>query len=153
MFNVSMRIMQNREEAEDILQDAFVDVFTKLESFRGDSTFGAWFKRIVINKSLNAIKKKKVLTTELENVAEATEDEEVQEESQFNYTVDQVRSAVELLPEGYRIVFTLFMFEGYSHKQIAAELDVTESTSKSQYNRAKKKIRHLLTTKITSNGR
>lgn len=146
MFTVSMRILQNRQEAEDVLQEAFIDVFAKLHTFRGESSFGAWFKRIVVNKSINAVKKKRLLTTDYDEVRDEDTVEESSDEQAFPYSVKQVQSAVELLPEGYRLVFTLFLMEGYSHKEIADELGITESTSKSQYNRAKKKLREVLKT-------
>lgn len=148
MFNIAHRILNTREEAEDILQDAFVDVFTKLDSFRGDSSIGAWIKRIVINKSINAVKKKRLLTTDLEVVRggafRQAPDVFQEEESTFPYTVRQVQDAIERLPDGYRVVFSLYLFEGYSHKEIASELGISESTSKSQFSRAKRKVRQLV---------
>ena len=143
MLNVSMRIVNNTYDAEDILQEAFVDMYRKLHTFRGESTFGAWFKRIVVNKSINAIKKKRLITTDLENETDEVK-EETSEEVSFPYSVQQVQDAIEQLPAGYRAVFSLFLFEGWSHKEIARELNISESTSKSQYNRAKKKIREIL---------
>lgn len=147
MLTVSVRILRNQQEAEDILQEAFVDVFTKLNSFRGESSFGAWFKRIVVNKSINALKKRKLPTTDWDDIKDEDDPtfEDTEEQTAFPYSVAQVQGAIELLPEGYRVVFSLFLLEGFSHKEIASELGITESTSKSQYNRAKKKIRQLLT--------
>jgi RNA polymerase sigma factor (sigma-70 family) len=146
MFTVTMRIMRNQMEAEDVLQECFADAFTKLDTWRGESSFGAWFKRIVVNKSLNSIKKKRLPTTDFDEINEdrIEEVEESDELDRFPYNVAQVQEATEQLPEGYRIVFTLFLLEGYSHKEIADELDITESTSKSQFNRAKKKLRGIL---------
>ena len=143
MLTVSMRILHNRQEAEDILQEAFLDMFIKLDSFRGESSFGAWFKRIVVNKSINSFKKKRLVTTDLDHQPEVVETDEAGEEP-FPYNVKQVQSALDKLPEGYRLVFTLYLLEGYTHQEIAAELGITESTSKSQFNRSKKKIRSLL---------
>ncbi len=141
-----MRILNNQQEAEDVLQDAFVDVFTRLQEFRGDATFGAWLKRIVVNKSINAWKKKKLSVAPLEG--QVMEQPEVLDEVQeFPFTIQQVQEALEELPEGYRLVFNLYLFEGYGHKEIANELGISESTSKSQYNRSKKKIRTILNTK------
>ena len=147
MFTVSVRILQNRQEAEDILQEAFVDMFTKLHTFRAESSFGAWFKRIVVNKSINAVKKKKILTSDIDemNVEDADNTHE-EDDAAFPYSVQQVQKAIALLPEGYRLVFTLYMLEGCSHQEIADELGITASTSKSQFNRSKKKIRELLKT-------
>ena len=142
MFNIAYRILNQREEAEDILQEAFIEVFKKIETFRGDSSFGWWFKRIVINKSLNQIKKKKTWLVELTD--HETEDETHNDENGADYTIEKVQNALELLPKGFRIVFTLHAFEGLKHKEIAEHLGISESTSKSQYNRAKNRIRTII---------
>jgi RNA polymerase sigma factor (sigma-70 family) len=147
MFNVSFRITGSEEDAEDALQEAFISAFRSLESYRGDAAFGAWLKRIVINKAINAVKKKKhELIPEDENwdVAEPTELTEYKEE----LTVDRVKAAIAKLPDGYRTVLTLYLLEGYDHQEIAEIMGISESTSKSQLNRAKGKLRELLKGKI-----
>lgn len=143
MFHVSWRIVQNREDAEDILQESFVDAFGKIQAFRGDSTFGAWLKRIVINKSINFVNKKKLVTTELQETIQLI-DEEQPETAPPDVSVEEIKRAMNNLSDGYRIIFSLYMFEDYSHKQIADTLGITESTSKSQLNRAKKRLAELL---------
>lgn len=148
MYNVSLRIVQNREDAEDLLQESFIDAFEKIKTFRGDATFGAWLKRIVVNKSINYIKKKKLNEVELfEEQIELTETENEEINEPDEYTVDEIKTAMKKLSEGYRIVFSLYMFEDYSHKEIADQLGITESTSKSQLNRAKKRLVELITKK------
>ncbi len=142
MYNTSLRILKSREEAEDIVQEAFIEAFTKIHSFKGKSTFGAWLKRIVINKSINQTKKRKIEYDDVDERKVDVEDEQVEE--MIPYTIENVKQALNGLSEGYRVVFTLFAFEGYSHQQIADELGITESTSKSQYNRAKKRIKELV---------
>ncbi|MCH2199732.1 MAG: RNA polymerase sigma factor [Flavobacteriales bacterium] len=143
MFNASLRILQSREEAEDVLQECFVKMFKNLQNFRGDASFGSWFKRIVVNASINRLKKRKLLTTELDEVTEwlNDEDEPIKEQE---YTIADVQNAVGALSDGYRAVFTMYMFEDYSHKEIANELGVSESTSKSQLNRARKRVKEWL---------
>lgn len=143
MYNVGYRIIGNEEDAEDVLQEAFVSAFKNLESYRGDATFGAWLKRIVVNKSINVIKKRK------ENVLAQEEEFDVPaEEAEADYrpelSVDKVRKCIEMLPDGYRSVLSLYLLEGYDHEEIAGILGITESTSKSQLNRAKGKLRELL---------
>jgi len=144
MYNVGFRIVNNTEEAEDVLQEAFISAFKNMDFYRGDATFGAWLKRIVVNKAINYLKKRK-----LERFPE-NEDWDVRQEDgendmeQFPYTVDQVRKAIEALPDGYRSVLSLYLLEGYDHGEIAEILEITESTSKSQFNRAKKKLKELL---------
>lgn len=146
MFNVALRIIQKREEAEDVLQECFIDMFNKLDSWRGESSFGSWFKRIVVNRSINSIKRKKLILVDESKADKITQDDllDMEENEEIPYTVDQVKAAMNELPDGYRIVFSLFIFEDYSHKQIAEELNITESTSKSQLNRAKNRMKELL---------
>ncbi len=134
------------EEAEDRLQEAFTEAFMKLDSFRYESAFGAWLKRIVINKCINEIKRKKADLLLLDNMQEVgpgeTNDEVDYEEIKMN--VKQIQKAIECLPEGYRIIFSLYLLEGYDHGEIAQIMDISESTSKSQYMRAKQKIKNLV---------
>ena len=132
-------MMNNREDAEDILQEAFVQAFTKLESFRYESTFGAWLKRIVINTCINAINKRKVdllLTEDMYYYKDVMDEDE----EELPLTVQDIQKALEQLPEGGRIVFSLYLLEGYDHLEIAEILGITESTSKSQFMRAKRKV-------------
>ena len=145
MYNTAVRIIQDREDARDVLQDAFIDMYTKLDSFREESTFGAWFKRIVVNKSLNHIKKARPQLLDFEGVDFEYDDEPYSEP--FDYSVGDVKKAMKKLSDGYKMVFDLYMFEGFSHKEIASYLGITEATSKSQLSRAKVKIRELLNPK------
>ena len=142
MFNICYRIVNDHDDAEDVLQDAFVSAFKGLGSYHGEATFGAWLKRIVINKSINFLNKKRIEVVTLE---EGPEDY-VEEENTIvdHLTVNRVKEAIGRLPDGYRVVFSLYLLEGYDHGEIAQVLGITESTSKSQYNRAKKKIKELL---------
>ncbi len=145
MYNVGYRIVNNADEAEDVLQEAFISAFKNLHHYRGDSTFGAWLKRIVVNKALNQISKRKferIPENEQWDIAEETEKDELEN---FPFTVDKVKRAIELLPDGYRMVLSLYVMEGYDHQEIAEILNITESTSKSQFNRSKKKLKEILT--------
>ena len=141
LYNVAFRVLNSRVEAEDVLQESFVKVFQNMDTYRGEATFGAWMKRIVVNTSLNKVKKKKVAFVE---VKDEIASEEEYEEDEEPFTIEQVREAVSRLPDGFRVVFSLYMFEDRSHKEIAEELGITRSTSKSQLNRAKKKIQQYL---------
>jgi len=141
MYNLAYRIMNNREEAEDMLQEAFIECFRNLKSFRFDSTFGAWLKKIVINKCLNQLRKKKIDLTLCETLPVNVYEEE---EEEVLYDNSKIFKCIELLPDGYRVILTLYLLEGYDHSEIAGILDITESTSKSQYSRAKEKLRNLL---------
>ena len=142
MLNVSYRIVNDRDEAEDVIQEAFINVFKNIDKYRGDSTFGAWVKRIVINASINVLKKRRLDLVEMEEAGGEIDDSfEVEEES---LSVSAINSAIQELPEGFRAVLSLYLLEGYDHKEIGTVLGITESTSKSQYNRAKKKLREIL---------
>ena len=140
MYNLAYRILNNREDAEDILQEAFVECFRNIDSFRFESTFGAWLKKIIVNKCLNHIKKKKIDLTLCETLPPVIyeEDEEVK------YETEKIFKSIEMLPDGYRIILTLYLIEGYDHSEISQILGITESTSKSQYSRAKEKLRSIL---------
>jgi RNA polymerase sigma factor (sigma-70 family) len=139
MFNASMRILNNRDEAEDVLQESFVAAFRHIRSFEEKASFGSWLKRIVINKSLDALKKQKKVFIPL-NDLDIAEEEEPAEENRLTYDAVTLQKGIDSLPDGYRIILTLYLFEEYSHKMIAEKLNITESTSKSQYLRARKKL-------------
>ncbi len=151
MYNICYRMMNNWEDAEDLLQEIFCDVFTRLDQFRYESTFGGWLKRITINKCINEIKRRKVaLELKEEIVPDALIDEE---DEQYNpgFTIEHVKHAMGLLPDGYRIIFSLYLIEGYDHQEIAEILNITVSTSKSQLARAKKKVIEIINTGIINN--
>jgi RNA polymerase sigma-70 factor (ECF subfamily) len=138
-------MMNNREEAEDMLQEAFTQAFMKLDSYRYESGFGAWLKRIVINTCINAKYKRKVeltLLDEMNRIDKPEQDDNNEEEVLL--TVAGITKAMEKLPEGGRIIFSLYLLEGYDHGEISQILNITESTSKSQYMRAKRKIAEIL---------
>ncbi|MHC1734016.1 MAG: RNA polymerase sigma factor [Bacteroidales bacterium] len=143
MLNTAYRIMGNREEAEDMLQEAFTDCFRKIGTYRTDSTFGAWLKTIVINRCITRLRKREA---ELVYVEDYSRHEMQQEEPQETaWPAPQVISkAVDSLPEGYRVVFSLYLLEGYDHTEISQILGISESTSKTQYLRAKEKLKRIL---------
>jgi RNA polymerase sigma factor (sigma-70 family) len=147
MFNVSFRITGREEDAEDALQEAFINAFRNLNSYRGDAAFGAWLKRIVVNKSINILKRRKHELMPEDEQWDVAEDENTTEYKE-GLTVDRVKRAIEQLPDGYRAVLSLYLLEGYDHEEIGEILGISESTSKSQLNRAKSKLRKLLTTEV-----
>ena len=144
MYNVSLRIVNHVGEAEDILQESFLHAFRKLHELRADVTFGTWLKKIVVNRSITALSKRRLKLVEdipdTETVPPATADDE-----DYMLEVKRVHEAIHQLPDGYRIVLSLYLLEGYDHAEIAQVLNITESTSKSQYNRAKERLRNILT--------
>ncbi|TKC02112.1 RNA polymerase sigma factor [Pedobacter cryotolerans] len=145
MYNVALRIVNDDAEAEDVLQEAFLDAFSRIKDFRQETTFGLWLKQIVINRSINYLRKRKLELVSLDEVEVADEIETDFEETTLK--VDAIKTAMNELPDGYRVVLTLYLFEGYDHEEIAHILKITENTSRSQYMRAKRKLNNLLETK------
>lgn len=144
MYNICHRMMGQAAEAEDVLQDAFVEIFRKLDTFRGEATLGAWMKRIVINHCLNGLKKRRIQFSELQAYHDELPDDPAGDAEDVQYEVARIREAIRQLPDGYRQVLTLYLLEGYDHSEIAHILGIQESGSKSQYSRAKARLRALL---------
>jgi RNA polymerase sigma factor (sigma-70 family) len=148
MYNTAWRILNQEAEAEDVLQESFLEALTGLHNFRGESTFGAWLKRIVVNKSLNALKRRKWTPTEMEELENLAGGEPAPPfPDEIPLSMPEIIKAVEQLPDGYRIVFTMYLIEGYDHEEIAGILGISVSGSKSQLNRAKLKLQKILTDK------
>ena len=142
MYNICLRMVNNESDAEDIIQHSFMDVFSKLHMFKFESSIGAWIKRIVINNTINFLKKRKLQISELNDQIQVyNQDDQVDD---VHLEIDSIKNALGKLPDGYRVVFNLYAFEGYDHKEIGEIIGVTEATSKSQYSRAKKKIKEIL---------
>jgi len=145
MYNVALRIVNDDAEAEDVLQEAFLDAFSRIKDFRQETTFGLWLKQIVINRAINYLRKRKLDLIGLDDVEVA--DEPNYDETETVLKVEAIKAAIAELPDGYRVVLTLYLFEGYDHEEIAHILKITENTSRSQYMRAKRKLNSLLETK------
>lgn len=143
MFNIALRILKNKDEAEDITQEAFIKAYYKINQFDFQATFGAWLKKIVVNQALDFLRK--------ENKWKMDEigDENIPEEESIDWEdidlrIDIVKKAIHNLPLGFRTVASLYLFEGYEHQEIAEILSISENTSKSQFHRAKKKIKEFI---------
>lgn len=143
VFNSILRIVRQREEAEDLLQETFISAFQNLTNYRGDASLYGWIKRIGVNKSLNAIRKRKVEFVFEETDAMNEEQEEAGWEK-LKLNARDILDNLSDLPDGFRLVLTLYLFEGYTHKAIAEELGISENTSKTQYLRGKKKLKERL---------
>ena len=142
MYNICLRIVKHKNDAEDIAQEGFISAFTNISSFTGNVTFGAWLKRIIINKSLDYLKKNKPNMISIEDVNISENNEE--ETDYTKYEIKRIKEAVSKLPDGYRVVTSLYLFEGYDHDEIGEILGITSSASRSQLTRAKKKVIELL---------
>jgi len=143
MYNVAQRILNYEEEAEDVLQEAFLDAFTRIVDFRQETTFGLWLKQIVINKSINYLRKRKVEFVSTDEISEIP-DELSADEYEVELQADEIRKAIAKLPDGYRVVLSLYLLEGYDHEEIGHILKISENTSRTQYMRAKKKLKSIL---------
>ena len=151
MYNLCIRILQHQAEAEDALQEAFIKIFNNIHQYRNESSIGSWMKQIVTNTCLNVMKKKKIAFDELKDDMSESESDNVSE-NENNFTIEEIKTAIEELPQGYRVVFNLFMLEDYSHKQIADMLEISESTAKTQLFKAKRKLKELLIAKKRQHG-
>jgi RNA polymerase sigma-70 factor (ECF subfamily) len=143
MYNTSLRIVQDPVEAEDIMQESFLSAFQKINTYSGSVSFGAWLKKIVVNRSLDSLKKKRLFFEEFaEGMTVAGEQEE--EEHDVTSEASKIRDKILQLPDGFRVVLTLYLIEGYDHEEIGKILNISSSTSRSQYTRAKQKLIELL---------
>ena len=141
MFSVSNRILNDVMEAEDVMQEAFLKAFKKIDTYKGEVSFGAWLKRIVVNRSLDQLKKRKVKFEEVnDKTAQISDYQMGTKEVDFA----TVKSAIQRLPDGYRVVLSLYLIEGYDHEEISQILGISNSNSRTQFLRAKNKLRELL---------
>ena len=145
MLNTAFRIVDNLDEAQDVLQEAFLDAFARINDFRQETTFGLWLKQIVVHRSINLLRKRKmdlvsIDDEQLENLA----DDSFYDDEDLQYKVAQVKDAMKLLPEGYRVVLSLYLLEGYDHEEIGQILSINENTSRTQFLRAKRKLIEIL---------
>lgn len=141
MYNICIHMVGNEVEAEDVMQEAFLKAFTKIDTYEGKVSFGAWLKKIVINRSLDQLKKRKVKFVEL--------NEKIPEEEPVSIEIseiqmEQLKKAIQQLPDGYRVVLSLYLLEGYDHEEISQILGISNVSSRSQYLRAKLKLRQML---------
>lgn len=151
VYNTCFRILRRQDEAEDAMQDSFIKVFEKINTYPSGTPFEAWVKRIAINTAIDALRKKKVLTLEL-NEQIAITDDDVDDFNETLLKVEAIKRGIELLPEGFRLVLTLHLIEGYEYDEIAEILNISNSTVRSQYIRGKKRLLEILTAKEQQYG-
>jgi RNA polymerase sigma-70 factor (ECF subfamily) len=142
MYNTSLRIVNDPMEAEDIMQEAFLSAFEKIDTYSGTVSFGAWLKKIVVNRSLDYLNKRKAVFEDIESHVGIKDDsyEETARNEEIDVRVEEVKGAIDRLPDGYRVILSLYLLEGYDHDEIADILSITSSTSRSQLSRAKQKL-------------
>lgn len=144
LLGVSMRYTKNTQQAEDVLQDAFIRIFSGLKSFEEKSSLKTWMERIVINAAISHLKRnqKHAFQEDIETVHQFLPDENVLFDASF--TEEELLTVIRELPTGYQTVFNLYAIEGYKHREIAEMLDIDINTSKSQFSRARKLIQERL---------
>ncbi|HTX88000.1 MAG TPA: sigma-70 family RNA polymerase sigma factor [Bacteroidales bacterium] len=140
MYNTSLRIVEDTQEAEDIMQEAFLDAFQRLDSYTGQGSFGSWLKRIVTNRSLDALRRRKDIISMDEQELDFPEIVEENREMELELQVAEVKEAIAQLPGEYRIVLTLFLLEGYDHEEISEILGISNNLSRTRFVRAKQKV-------------
>ena len=145
MYNTALRMLSHSAEAEDVIQESFLEAFTRLSDYREEASFGSWLKRIVINKCISQIRKRRIdFVDEQELDVLSTNDEldfNSEDESQI---IELIKIGINELPDGYKVVLSLYLLEGYDHVEISEILKISESTSKTQYLRAKNKLKEWL---------
>jgi RNA polymerase sigma factor (sigma-70 family) len=142
MYNSSLRIVNDTMEAEDIMQESFLSAFEKIDTYSGTVSFGAWLKKIVINRSLDYLSRKKAIFEDIETHIgiKDTSNDDIAYKEEVDVKVEEVKQAIENLPDGYRVILSLYLLEGYDHDEIAEILEISSSTSRSQLSRAKQKL-------------
>ncbi len=149
MYIVAKRFLKDNAEAEDVVQEAFIKAFTKLHQYKAEVTFGAWLKRIVINKSIDFLKSKKQELVELDEkhlkVIDTSYDSKWLVDDAI--TLNDVKDAIDKLPSKYQYVVMLYLIEGYDHQEISEILSISEVASRTQLSRGRSKLQELLTLK------
>jgi RNA polymerase sigma-70 factor (ECF subfamily) len=141
MYNTALRILNDSAGAEDIMQESFLEAFRKIETYREESSFGSWLKKIVVNKSIDTLRKSRdtVSLDEIDQeVAEPADEEDFIQV--LSTRVEEIRKAIHRLPDSYRIILSLHLLEGYDHEEIAQVLDISYNLSRTRYSRARKKL-------------
>ena len=146
MFNTCLRLLNNATEAEDVLQESFIEAFKNLQNFEYRTSFGGWLKQICVNRSINQLKKRKISFVDIEKAGQNNNwvEENSPDENDISLQVESVKKAIMKLPDGYRTVLSLYLLEGYDHEEIAVILNIAESTTRTQFMRAKQKLLQLL---------
>ena len=140
LLSVSIRYCKSREDAEDVLMEAFVKIFDKMEDFRFQSTLETWMRRIVVNASINKLRASRITDT----IDSETNDLGYMDTAFDNMNAQQLLALLEKLPVGYRTVFNLYAIEGYSHKEISDAMGIDEGTSRSQLAKARKALQEMI---------
>ena len=143
MMAVCLRYVKDTEDARDLLQEGFIKLFTNIDKYSGEGSFDGWVRKIFVNCALERLRQNDILKN-ADNISD-TDHVDIPDESASSISAEEIMMYVRALPDGFRTVFNLFAIEGYSHKEIGEELNITESTSRSQYMRARKILQKMIT--------
>lgn len=146
LFGICLRYVRNRAEAEDLLQEAFIKIFSRLHSFGFKGSFEGWLKRLVVNLAINFRRDnlKQLFVSTRADLPEPENDEETDTAEMISLPQQKLLQMIQSLPDGYRLVFNLYVFENLSHQQIAGMLEISENTSKTQLMKARKKLKNMV---------
>ena len=148
VFSVCRHFLPQSAEAEEMMQETFLKAYRMIHQFRGDAGFGSWLKSIAIRMCLDHLNRKNVDWLSWEDKFEENLIQENVDQATADWQIDQVRKAIDALPDGYRVIVSLYLLEGYDHEEIAGWLKISPSTSRSQFTRAKLKLREQLKSNI-----
>lgn len=145
LFQICLRIIGNAEEAEEAMQDTFLKAFSSIGKFQGDS-FSAWLKQIAVHTAIDALRKQKEEWIELSDKYDsiAQDDENEADEESIQLSVEKIRKAMQQLPDGYRVILSLYLFEGYDMEEISSILHIKAASVRSQYLRGKQKLLNII---------
>jgi RNA polymerase sigma factor (sigma-70 family) len=144
MYNTSLRIVSDTAEAEDIIQESFLDAFRRINSYTGDGSFGKWLKRIVVNNSLDALRKKKSSFPIDEKQLDLPDPDRDYDDEEIRLQIQEVKDAIEMLPSEYKVIITLYLIEGFDHEEISEILKISNNLSRTRYFRARQKLLSLI---------
>ncbi len=148
IYNSCLRIVGDAFAAEDLMQDSFIIAFKNIDQFNSKVMFGAWIKKIAMNTSINYLRKNELIAQKMEDYSILSENNEEENEVETQYEIEEVLKAMDKLATNYRIIFSLYMIEGYDHEEIAEILSINSSTSRSQLSRAKNRIKNIINSKV-----
>lgn len=151
MFNTSLRIVNDAAEAEDIMQESFLDAFQRIDSYTGEGSFGSWIKRIVINRSLDCLRRRKEMVSFEEVEYDMPDQADDFKEEEIQLQVTEIKRAISTLSDDYRVVLSLFLLEGYDHEEISQILNISNQLSRTRYSRARQKLLEILKSKSYMN--
>ncbi|MFH1159649.1 MAG: RNA polymerase sigma factor [bacterium] len=144
MYNTCLRIVNDTAEAEDIMQESFLDAFRKINYYTGEGTFGSWLKRIMVNNALDTLRKRRDQTSIEEAGIDFADEEDQASEEEIQLQVQEIKLAIEKLPEDYRIILSLILFEGYDHEEVCEILKITYNNSRTRFSRARQRLLEII---------